>query len=238
MTSVRNNLTKYSFRYGEHVASWEDIEIVYSRELALQIRSAPKLNEKQIRPNNFNKMKVKLATQVLSHTVTALNVHMLALKFIETFDSIFDCVNSSSLQSTKVLKCALCDQTKRQDFMKEPIGFMKKLKVFNGNQEVKGRTKCPKGWVMTVNAIPILIWEHLKKTRDFKFLLTRRLNTDPIENFFGTIRRKGGNSDNPTPSQFTRALRKLFLVPSFHRQKEIVQLILTRSLQILKRSQK
>ena len=175
---MRNNLTNYSFRYGEHVASWEDIEVVHSRDLALQIRPAPKLNEKHIRPNNFNKMKVKLATQVLSHTVTAL-------------------------KSTKVLKCALCDHTNRQDFMKEPIGFMKGLKVFNGNEEVKGRTKCLKGWVMTVNAIPILIWEHLKKTRDFKFLLTRRLNPDPIENFLGTITQKGGNSDNPTPSQFT-----------------------------------
>ena len=42
------------------------------------------------------------------------------------------------------------------------------------------------------------------------FLLTRRLNTDPIENFFGAIRQQGGNSDNPTPVQFTRAFRKLF----------------------------
>ena len=29
-------------------------------------------------------------------------------------------------------------------------------------------------------------------------------------NFFGSIRQQGGNSDNPTPIQFTRAFRKLF----------------------------
>ena len=193
--SVRNNLIKYSFRFGEHVASWEDIEAVYSRDAALPIRSVPKLTEKHIRPNNFNKMKVKLATQVLSHTVAATictyvsvgalpSSAMGTAEFIEKFDSTFDCVNSASLQSTKVLKCALSDQTKHQDFMKEAIGFIKGLKVFNGNEEVTGRIKCLKGWVMTLNAI-LLIWEHLKKTRDFKFLLTRRLNTDPIENFFG-----------------------------------------------------
>jgi hypothetical protein len=28
--------------------------------------------------------------------------------------------------------------------------------------------------------------------------------------FFGAIRQQGGNSDNPTPVQFTRAFRKLF----------------------------
>jgi hypothetical protein len=45
---------------------------------------------------------------------------------------------------------------------------------------------------------------------DFKFLLTRRLNSDPIENLFRAIRQQGGNSDNPTPVKFTRAFRKLF----------------------------
>ena len=218
--SVRNNLMKYSFRFGEHVASWKDVEAVYGRDSALPIRSAPKLTEKHVRPNNFNKMKVKLATQLLSHTVAAticMYVSVGALpsnamgtaELIEKFDSIFDCVNSSTLHSTKVLKCALSDQTKHQDFMKEAIGFIKGLKVFNGNEEVTGRIRCLNGWVMTLNAI-LLIWEHLKTTKDFKFLLTRRLNTDPIENFFGTIRQQGGNSDNPTPSQFTSAFRKLF----------------------------
>ena len=218
--SVRNNLMKYSLRFGEHAASWKDVEAVYARDSALPIRSVPKLTEKHIRPNNFQKMKVKLATQVLSHTVAAticMYVSVGALpssamgtaEFIEKFDSIFDCVNSSTLHSTKVLKCALSDQTKHQQFMKEAIDFIKKLKVFNGNEEVTGRIKCLKGWVMTLNAI-LLIWEHLKTTKDFKFLLTRRLNTDPIENFFGTVRQQGGNSDNPTPSQFTSAFRKLF----------------------------
>ena len=60
-------------------------------------------------------MNVKLATQVLSHTVAATMCKYVCVgalpssamgtaEFIEKFDSIFDCVNSSSLQSTKVLK--------------------------------------------------------------------------------------------------------------------------------------
>ena len=136
--SVRNNLMKYSLRFGEHVASWTDVEAAYARDSALPIRWAPKLTEKHIRPNNFQKMKVKLATQVLSHTVAAticMYVSVGALpssamgtaEFIEKFDSIFDCVISSTLHSTKVLKCALSDQTKHQQLMKETIGFIKKL---------------------------------------------------------------------------------------------------------------
>ena len=217
---VRNNLMKYSFQFGQHVATWKDIEAIYEKDSSLPIRSTPKLTEKHIHPNNFQKMKVKLATQVLSHTVAAslcMHVSVGALpstamgtaEFIQKFDSVFDCVNSSTLHSTKKFKCALTDQTTHQKFMKEAISFIKELKVFNGAAEVTGRIKCLKGWLITLNAI-LLIWEHLKTNHDFKFLLTRRLNTDPLENFFGTIRQQGGNSDNPTPAQFSSAFRKLF----------------------------
>lgn len=68
---VRNNLMKYSFPFGQHVATWKDIEAIYEKDTSLPIRSTPKLTEKHIHPNNFQKMKVKLATQVLSHTVAA-----------------------------------------------------------------------------------------------------------------------------------------------------------------------
>ena len=68
---VQNNLMKYSFKLGQHIAKWKDIENFYNKDTALPIRAAPKLAEKYIRPNNFNKMKVKYATKILSHTVAA-----------------------------------------------------------------------------------------------------------------------------------------------------------------------
>ena len=36
------------------------------------------------------------------------------------------------------------------------------------------------------------------------------MNQDPIENFFGAVRKQGGNFDNPTPAQFGTAFKKLF----------------------------
>ena len=218
--SVRNNLMKYSFRFGQHVATWKDIEDLYMKDSALPIRSAPKLTEKHIHPTNFNKMRVKLATQVLSHTVAASlctyaslgglpSTAMGTSEFLSKFDSVFDCVNCSTLHSTKNLKCPLNDTSPNKKFMKEAIIFIKKLKVFNGNEEVTGRIKCLKGWAITLSAI-LAIWDHLKANHAFKYILTRRLNTDPIENFFGTIRQQGGNNDNPTPVQFVSAFRKLF----------------------------
>ncbi len=54
------------------------------------------------------------------------------------------------------------------------------------------------------------LWSELRSAHSFKFLLTRHLNQDPLENFFGTVRQQGSNSDSPTPSQFCTALKKLF----------------------------
>ena len=217
---VRNNLMKYTFKFDGYVAVWNDVENFYQKDISLTIRAAPKLTEKHIHPNNFAKMRVKYATQVLSHTVAAAictyvsvgglpSSAMGTAELLSRFDSIFDCFNSSTLHTTKKLRCAVNEKTSHIEYLKESITFIKNLKVFQGDKDVTGRIKCLHGWLVTINAL-ILIWSKLKSNHQFKFLFTRRLNTDPLENFFGTIRQQGGNSDNPTPVQFTRAFRKLF----------------------------
>ncbi len=217
---VRNNLMKYPFKFGMYTASWKDIEKFYNNDKTLTIRTAPKLTEKHLHPNGFSKMKVKYATQVFSHTVAAAICTYVSTEKLPPsasgttellcmFDSLFDCVNSSTIHSTKKMKCAMSNATSHQGFLKEAIKFIMSIEVLDGVNIVTGRIKCLKGWLVTLNAI-LQIWEHLKTMHDFNFLLTRRLNTDPIENFFGAIRQQGGNSDSPTTILFCRAYRKLF----------------------------
>lgn len=45
---------------------------------------------------------------------------------------------------------------------------------------------------------------------DFKYLKTRRVNRDSLENYFGNIREQSGNLVNLTPIQFERDFRKFF----------------------------
>ena len=203
------------------LATWKDIDSFYNNDKTLAIRTAlPKLTEKHLHPNGYSKMKVKYATQIFSHTVAAAICSYVSMGGLPQsdlgtavplfqFDSIFDCVNSSTIHSTKKMKCSMSDATSHQSFTKDSIKFIMSLEVLDGVNIVTGRIKCLQGWLVTLNAI-LQIWEHLKTMHDFKFLLTRRLNSDPIENFFGAIRQQGGNSDKPTPVQFTRAFRKLF----------------------------
>ena len=71
LKSVRNNLMKYNFEFGKNVAKWKDITTFFNKDQKLPTRLAPKLTEKHLNPNGFSKMKVKLAAQVLSHSVAA-----------------------------------------------------------------------------------------------------------------------------------------------------------------------
>ena len=111
----------------------------------------------------------------------------------------------------------MTDSTSHQKFLQEAIAFIVSLEVRDGLDVVTSRIKCLQGWLVTLNAI-LQVWEHLKTQYSFKFLLTRRLNSDQIENFFGAIRQQGGNNDNPTPVLF----ENYFSVLSSKRQLEIV----------------
>lgn len=62
---------KYLFKFGNYTAEWKNIVDFYNKDKELAIRAAPKLTEKHIWPSNFCKMKVKYASQILSHTVAA-----------------------------------------------------------------------------------------------------------------------------------------------------------------------
>ena len=44
---------------------------------------------------------------------------------------------------------------------------------------------------------------------DFKFLFTRRLNQDPLENLFSVMRLKWDSCDNPTSLDFARLLKQV-----------------------------
>lgn len=59
------NLLKYEFQFANNNADWSDIMNMYKMDKMSTIRLAPKydLNDSHLAPNNFEKIKVKLATQ-------------------------------------------------------------------------------------------------------------------------------------------------------------------------------
>ena len=50
-----------------------------------------------------------------------------------------------------------------------------------------------------------------------KIFFSRRLCQDPLENFFGCRRQRGGTHDNPTVKKFQQNMQALHVVNSFYR---------------------
>jgi hypothetical protein len=61
------------------------------------------------------------------------------------------------------------------------------------------------GILLSINTIRQLFEEN--KHDNYSFLLTGRLNQDPLENLFSVLRQKGGYNRNPTVRTFQAALK-------------------------------
>lgn len=224
--ATRNNLLKNYFLYNGKKTSWTYIKQFYDNDKTLPNRCAPKLTDSHINPNNFQKMKVKLATQVLSHTVASgMNTYislgalpaeaMSTVEVIEKFNKLFDVLNSSFKNTYTMYQTVFKGEKYQLDFLNEMYDFIQNLQIFNSQgRNVTSKAKFLKSWLVTINGIKKL-WEELKRV-GFKYLMTRRVNQDCLENFFGSVRQQGGNCINPTPIQFERAFKKLFCQNYFH----------------------
>ena len=160
-------------------------------------------------------MRVKLATQVLSHSVAAginalCNMGHLAdeaaatAEFIETFDQLFNAFNSASFKSTHKYKGALNDKSGHIPFLQSCLRFLSKVRT--GENSV---IPCITGWQISIQSL-LQLWNELQNV-GFKYLLTNRLNQDCLENLFSAIRFKGGFRDNTDAQQFRAAFRHVMV---------------------------
>jgi hypothetical protein len=178
---------------------------------------ATKLTAKHVSPNAFERMSVKLATQVFSHTVstamkTAVSTSQLPPEaeqtavFIDNLNNVFDAMNSHTQFHANPRKCAISSCKKRRLQMplktiKEGIKWVKSWKM----KDFKKRPPSFVGMEHTMRAT-LLLWKDLQK-EGVSFLLTARLNQDALENEFSIARQRGGYNRNPTARLFRQNLR-------------------------------
>ncbi len=217
LKSIRNNLNKYTIQFGDKKATWGVIENYYKTDVQQTFRLTPKLTDRHIYLPPFSKMKVKWAAQVISRSLAAaLETHKTVLgsdaegtaEFLAKFNDIFDAVNSSNLYSMKKLCSALSDRSGHIDFLQQSKQWIASLKVVAGSDDITSSVKCLHGWQLTLNCI-LQLWPVLRDEHNFTFLCTRRLNQDPLEQFFSVIRQRGGKCQNPTPLNFSRIYKSV-----------------------------
>lgn len=213
--NIRNNFKKSGFIVDTDTIKWEYVEQFQKFNSSMSIKLAPKLTERHITIPPFSAMRVRLATQVLSHSVAAGIATLCELEkmesdarptaeFIEHFDSLFDVFNSRVLRTSKKMRSAVTPSSEHHTFLRTSLDWLQKIK-----QAKNGKTlPCLTGWRLAINCL-LNLWSHLNTQFGVSFLLTSRLNQDCIENFFSQIRNKGGNRDNPDAVQFRAAYRAI-----------------------------
>ncbi|OXU16603.1 hypothetical protein TSAR_009788 [Trichomalopsis sarcophagae] len=85
-----------------------------------------------------------------------------------------------------------------------PADSLEFIKTWNC-EDLKNNPPCFDGFYLTVNSI-LLQWEDMKKDGGF-YLLTSRLNQDPLENLFAVLRSRAGHCQNPTAMQLRHNLQ-------------------------------
>lgn len=215
--TLRNNFLSGNFHfYMNKEASFQVVKDLYKLDSTSSTgRAIPRITEKHLYPNTFQKMNVKLAAQVFSHSVAAAIKAAVATKqlppsaldtadLVEKIDKLFDALNSQTLYAAKPWHSALSySNIYAQKALQDGYLLCTTLTKSNTKTGALSRPPCFQGMCQTINAVSLMLIDSIGE--GFKFLFTRRLNQDPLENQFSIYRQSGGYNRNPTARTFKAA---------------------------------
>ncbi|XP_034934874.1 uncharacterized protein [Chelonus insularis] len=201
----RNLLYKHDFILNGEIISWGAIRELFDIEKYNVARAYHKLTSRHLDPGPMEKMSVKLATQVFSHTVasdlkagycTGELKHpacKATVEFIERMNCIIDCMNAKSICDNNMYRAGLC---KLRDFVERYLisscEWLSSLSLANAAKAPPSFTNM----IITINST-LELWKELQN-RNVEYLMTANLQQDPLENLFGYWRGSCGNNSNPS----------------------------------------
>ena len=201
---------------------WSHIMQLYNDDLVRGLHLVPKLTHEHVHLDPYSKMKVYLATQVLSYTVAKVlfkyypsDYHATA-EFCEMMDLFFDCCNVRNrvehIRTRKEFRKPYCSQDdERFSWLKEKFipyleTWKKSIQDRPGNFSEAAKAKMFLS-EQTFEGLKITVLSLIEATRFLlaegcKFVLTERFSQDCLEEYFGRQRQLGRRSDNPDIVQF------------------------------------
>lgn len=147
--NLRNNWLQNNYTYKNKEVSFRDIISTYEIDKNNKSRALLKITPSHLCPNSFQKMKLKLAKQVFSHSVgaamnTALRTKELVsptaantAEFILLINDLFDALNSKTKYDKNPKKCGLTGDNAARQAIVEGLEVLQNLKKIN----VKGNKK-------------------------------------------------------------------------------------------------
>ena len=137
--NVRNNPKKHGFIVEDHHVDWRYICEFHEQDASKPTKLAHKLTRKHLDLPPFTPLRVKLATQVLSHSV-ATGMKVMAewgiinanavykAEFLESFDQLFNAFNSSTLRSPSTMQHAFSSTSGHVEFLMEKLEWLASIK--------------------------------------------------------------------------------------------------------------
>ena len=224
LKSIRNGLYKDGFNFRGNDVSFKYIKELYYIKKDMNIAIAGKLSDKHVDLNSFSKMRVNLATQVLSQSV-ASGIRTIAIltkklskdslytaDFCEFFNNLFDIFNSTDLNTSNPYKSVLVPNSISLDFLNNALNILNSI-TYNGSRYTNS-LPCLLGWKCNVIAV-LNLFDHLRSHYSISKLYLKNCNQDNVENFFSRMRHGGGNRDNPSVFEFMSEYRKVCIESIF-----------------------
>lgn len=212
LKSLRNNLLTSDLSTPDGIVSFKVLKELWELEQGASTRLCPKLSRQHLEPTHFEKMKVKLATQIFSKTVQAAiraichtegfkkcstDLALSTADFIKKIDKVFDCMNSQSLYGDNSYRSAIQIGNVPYEYIKEFLSYWEDVKFLDSKKQVHFL----KGFKISLNAILQYVDETFNTESNNFFLMTRLVTQDKLENYFSILRQKGGYNRNPSVSE-------------------------------------
>lgn len=221
--SIRNNMLNGNFVTPDgKMISFLDIKSTYLIDKkSKSSRALTKITDSHINPVGTEKMSVKKAVQVLSHSMastmrTAVNTGQLesgtalaTADFIEMANNLFDSLNSKGPFDVNPYQLALRKTGIAHDTLKTGLEFFSKLKKRAFKKSETTRPPCFDGLVQTIRGV-LELSKDGEQINGITYLCVNQLNQDPLENLFSIFRQRGGYNRNPTARTLRTSFRSEF----------------------------
>ncbi|XP_071945700.1 uncharacterized protein [Antedon mediterranea] len=231
LKTTRNNLENSGFNsksrnlhFNHQDLKWNQLLTLVEEDIGCGsgLRKLHKIRHEHLYLTPSLRMKVKLAVQILSSSVAhALEIQgrhdtKSLIHFIKYMNKFFDCLNVSRVERRRnninenLLEYRSVDDSRLKWLVDDFLGFLNTwenqcLETPNTTAAEKKRMCLSRetldGLRITVNSF-VKLTKELLATDGVDYVLSEKLNQDPLEEYFSKQRGCGGRNENPTVHQF------------------------------------
>lgn len=198
-----------------NIVSLKHVKDLISMQEGMELKVAPKLKQIHVNPGKFQKMKVNLAAQVLSHsTSTALRLcvarkllpdaALTTAWFLQTVNDWFDTMNAR-FPLASIFKSSTAK-----------VEILQKIRDLFFNLHFSGHDswKPIQSGVRLSTSTVLDLFGDLVLNGSYMYLMTGRLTQDCVENLFSQIRARG--DIHPKPVHLRHCIRLISLSQYMH----------------------